>query len=139
MQGLPDKILPVFICSIAEPWMGESAVIECKKARSSIQVARCGNRSLTHLPHWPYCLNFHFGPTTRPSFFLPLRPNVLTGTVLPSSSYSLGLYSNVSTWLGPPYMNRKMTLLAFGAKCGFFGASGLTGLGFPSPAVAWLK
>src|SRR5262245_47477364 len=29
-------------------------------------------------------------------------------------------------WLGPPYMNRKMTLLAFAAKCGFFGASGLT-------------
>ncbi len=28
-------------------------------------------------------------------------------------------------WLGPPYMNRKMTLFAFGAKCGGLGASGL--------------
>src|SRR5262245_25316663 len=27
---------------------------------------------------------------------------------------------------GPPYMNRKMHALAFGSKCGFFGASGLT-------------
>ena len=61
----------MFICSIAEPWIGESAVIECRKAMSSTQVARCGNRSLTHLPHWPYCLNFHFGPTTRPWFFVP--------------------------------------------------------------------
>ena len=46
----------------------------CRRRRSP----RCGNRSLTHLPHWPYCLNFHFGPTTRPSFFLPPRPKVLT-------------------------------------------------------------
>ena len=37
----------------------------------------------TYLPHWAYCLNFHFGPTTRPWFFLPPRPNVLMGIVLP--------------------------------------------------------
>ena len=47
-------------------------------------VARCGNRSLTHLPHWPYCLNFQRGSTMRPSFLCPPRPNVLTVTVLPS-------------------------------------------------------
>ena len=58
---------------------------------SSTQVARCGNRSQTHLPHWPYCWNFHFGPTTRPSFFLPPRPNVLTAIVLPSSVVELRL------------------------------------------------
>src|SRR5262245_43458115 len=38
-------------------------------------------------------------------------------------------------WLGPPYMNRKMTLFAFGAKCGFFGASGLTNFVRPSAAA----
>ena len=75
----------MFICSMAEPWIGESAVIEWTNAMSSTQVARLGNNSLTHLPDWPYCLNFHFGPTTRPSFFLPPRPKVLTGIVWPSS------------------------------------------------------
>src|SRR5437588_4922026 len=116
---------PVFICSIADPWIGESAVIECRKAMSSTHVARWGKRSLTHLPHCPYCLNFHLGPTTRPWFLCPPRPKVLTETVLPSSSYSFGLYSNVSTWLGPPYMKRKMTLLAFAGNGGALGASGL--------------
>ena len=32
-----------------------------------------------------------------------------------------GLGSNSSSWLGPPAMNRKMTLFAFGGKCGGFG------------------
>ena len=41
-----DRILPEFICSMAEPWIGESAVIEWRKAMSSTQVARLGNRSL---------------------------------------------------------------------------------------------
>jgi len=54
---------------MAEPWIGESAVIEWRNAMSSTQVARFGNRSLIHLPDWPYCWNLHFGPTTRPSFF----------------------------------------------------------------------
>ena len=39
----------------------------------------------THLPHSPYWWNFHLGPTIRPWFFLPPRPNVLTAIVLPSS------------------------------------------------------
>ncbi len=43
---------------------------------------RCGNRSLTHLPHWPYCLNFQRGSTMRPSFLCPPRPKVFTFTVL---------------------------------------------------------
>ena len=77
--------MPEFIWSIADPWIGESAVIECRKAMSSTQVARFGKRSETCLPDSPYCWNFHFGPTTRPSFFLPPRPKVLMGIVLPSS------------------------------------------------------
>jgi len=35
-----------------------------------------------------------------------------------------GLGSNVSRWLVPPFMNREMTALAFGGKCGFLGKSG---------------
>ena len=83
--------MPEFIWSIADPWIGESAVIEWMKAMSSTFCARFGKRSDTHLPDCPYCLNFHFGPTTRPSFFFPPRPNVLTGIVLPSRAYRPGL------------------------------------------------
>ena len=65
-HGLPDKIRPEFIISIADPCSGLSAYIDLMNAMSSTQVARCGNRSETHAPHCPYCLNFHLGPTTRP-------------------------------------------------------------------------
>ena len=71
--------------SMAEPWIGDSAYIEWMNAMSSTQVARCGKSVET-------CLaalrrtdgSFHLGPTIRPWFFLPPRPNVLTAIVLPS-------------------------------------------------------
>src|SRR4051794_4542721 len=39
-------------------------------------------------------------------------------------------------WLGPPYMNRKITLFAFAGKCPGFGASGLADLAADSAAPA---
>src|SRR5207244_1798933 len=42
-------------------------------------------------------------------------------------------------WLGPPYMNRKITLRAFGSKCGGRGASGLMKRAGRVSARAWLK
>ena len=84
MAGLPERIRPLFICSIAEPCSGASAVIEWMNAMSSTQPPMFGNRSETHLPHSPYCLNFHFGPTTRPWLREPPRPLVLISIVLPS-------------------------------------------------------
>src|SRR5439155_22744990 len=47
-----------------------------------------------------------------------------SGFFWPSSSLSNGLGSNVSMWLGPPAMNRKMTDSAFAALGGNFAASG---------------
>src|SRR5262245_12255224 len=47
------------------------------------------------------------------------------GIVLPAYFVRDGLCSNVSTWLTPPDMKRKMQRLAVGRKCGFFGVSGL--------------
>ncbi len=44
------------------------------------------------------------------------------------------LVSNVSTWLGPPYMNRKITLFARAGSAGFLGAIGLTNRETPSAA-----
>src|SRR5205807_5474125 len=49
----------------------------------------------------------------------------LGGRGWPLSLVSAGLGSKVSRWLGPPVMNRKITLLALAGKCGFRGASGL--------------
>src|SRR6516165_2322388 len=90
-QGCPESNRPEFIISMAEPWIGDSAYIECTNAMSSAHEPMCGNKSETHLPHCPYCRNAHFGPTIRPWFFLPPRPNVFTATVLPSLGYSSGL------------------------------------------------
>src|SRR5438093_918068 len=47
------------------------------------------------------------------------------GSGLPAYLARSGLGSNVSTWEGPPFMNRWITRLAFAGKCGDFGASGL--------------
>src|SRR5947209_4334671 len=40
------------------------------------------------------------------------------GSGFPARLSSSGLGSKVSTWLGPPSMKRKMTLLALGGWCG---------------------
>ena len=47
------------------------------------------------------------------------------GIALPAYFCREGLGSNVSTCDGPPFMNRKMTLLALAAIGGFRGAMGL--------------
>src|SRR5215470_2399925 len=87
-HGAPLRMRPLFIISIAEPCNGDSAYMLCTNAMSSTQRARWGNRSETHLPHWPYCRNAHLGPTTRPCFFSPPRPFVSMSIVLPSSANS---------------------------------------------------
>ena len=46
---------------MAEPWIGESAVIDLMKATSSTQVARWGKRSESHWPEVPYRLKFQRG------------------------------------------------------------------------------
>src|SRR5262249_1906272 len=48
------------------------------------------------------------------------------GIDLPSYSTSLGLKSKRSSWLVAPAMNRWITRVALGAKCGGLGESGLT-------------
>src|SRR5580765_9075044 len=97
--------------------MGRSAFIERMTANSSAQVAMCGNRLLTGIPDCPCCENFQVLPSHRR---LPLAVGFFDSVKgLLSSSVSLGLGSNESTCETPPSMNRKMTFLALGAKCGF--------------------
>src|SRR5712692_10709095 len=50
----------------------------------------------------------------------------LSGSFWPSYFFRAGLGSNVSMWLGPPTMNRKITDLALGAKFGGLAARGFT-------------
>ncbi len=47
-----------------------------------------------------------------------------SGSGWPSSSFSFGLGSKRSIWLGAPAMKMQMQALAFGSKSGFFGARG---------------
>jgi hypothetical protein len=51
------------------------------------------------------------------------RPK-LSGSGCPARLRSSGFGSNVSRWLGPPSMNRKMTDFALAGKCVGFGANG---------------
>ncbi len=48
----------------------------------------------------------------------------LGGSGWPWSRFSNGFGSNVSIWLGPPCMNRKITCLARAGKCGGRAANG---------------
>jgi hypothetical protein len=50
----------------------------------------------------------------------------------PSWVLSAGFGSNVSTWLGPPFMNRKMTRFAFAGKCAPAAARGASNPARPS-------
>ena len=45
----------VFCMNVAGPWTFDLETIEWMNAMSSTHSARCGTRSLIHLPHWPYC------------------------------------------------------------------------------------
>src|SRR5260370_30230536 len=104
-------------------------------AMSSTQVATCGNSSLTSAPDCPYFLNAKGEPRIL-SLMLKTVVGGLNGRDWPLSLSSRGLGSKVSIWDGPPSMNRKITDLAFGAKCG---ASGLADADFSARRPASAK
>src|SRR5713101_1359183 len=90
------------------------------------------------MPHWPCRENVHGEESRGVSLavnWLITLPK-LSGSFWPSYFFRAGLGSNVSMWLGPPTMNRKITDLAFGAKFGGLAASGFTLIaalaGFPN-------
>ena len=103
-----------------------SAQHERITARSSAHSAVCGSQSLTHRPLCPCCrharLLGRIGESNSPIAVMT-RPK-LGGIGLPASSSSAGFGSNVSRCEGPPSMNKKITLFAFGATCGLRGRSG---------------
>ena len=78
----------------------------------------CGSQSETQIPLWPCCFHFRCEARSgaRPSPIGVITGLKLGGSGLPASRLSSGLGSNVSMWLGPPSMNRKMTLRAVAGR-----------------------
>ena len=109
-----------------------SASIDLMSVTSSAIPAKCGKSSLTSIPHLPARLNSQGEPSRFP---VAVRSSLgfANGSGLPFSARRRGFGSKVSTWLGPPLMNKKMTRLARAGKCGALGASGLD---VPCPACA---
>src|SRR5882724_2531498 len=100
-------------------------------AISSTRMARFGSRLDIQRPDCPCCLNCQYGGMTRfgADEKVAISPVVRSalGICLPAYFTNAGLYSNVSIWLTPPSMNRKMQLLALHAWCGGRGAIGFAG------------
>ena len=89
---------------------------------SSIIAPSFGNKLLTGMPLWPYCLN-----SKGEAIKLPVLRSVLgfpIGLGFPLYLVSAGFGSKESTWETAPFRKRNATRLAFGGKCGCFGASG---------------
>ena len=130
-SGRTKLSLPVCSFSSAPPWAGLVPCSEWMKQRSSTQLGDVREQLadpdaalavLLELPRRARagCRSWRTG-----------RAASAKGSGLPSSRSSSGLGSNVSTCDGPPFMNRKMTRLARGGKCGGCGASGSR----PAPAA----
>jgi hypothetical protein len=96
----------------AGAWIGLSCLHDRITQMSSMQAPTCGNSSLTGSPLRPYCLNEYGEPNSpvcgaRATFGIPRA--MPSGTAFPSSLVRSGFGSNVSTWDGPPPMNRRMS------------------------------
>src|SRR5580692_2197017 len=100
-------------------------ITERISANSSTWVAIWGKISETSMPHCPYFLKVKGLGIRGPGF--PCRTTIspLPVSGCPAYLVSAGLGSKVSMWLTPPLMNKEMTLLARGAKCGGLGDSGV--------------
>ena len=85
-------------------------------AMASTCCAVCGSQSDTHAPDWPYCFHVRLLGISG-ALYSPM--GVMTGAKLegsgfPARSTNFGFGSKRSMWLGPPSINKKMTLLALG-------------------------
>ena len=95
-------------CTTMLPWQPR------RTAMSSMHSAVCGNRSETSTPARPYFLKVRLVPSSLASALTNwyfASPNSF-GRGWPSSLFNSGLGSKVSTWLGPPAVNKKITALA---------------------------
>src|SRR6266566_4460779 len=117
---------PVVVSITAGKWFPSLHHIERTTAILSTTPPTLGNQSETGIPDLPYRVNVRRHGITGRFISATLSPNPMASISLPAHLLSFG--SNVSIWLMPPHMNRKMTDLACGVKCGPKAALGI----FPS-------
>src|SRR5438874_13657537 len=106
-------MLPVFIWQMLPTWFNPSALQLRMTAMSSTQLAISGYQSLTHVPHWPCCLNLLFVVSSGVYAVLPIAVTGRLnddGSGWPASFVNSGFGSNRSRWLGPPSRNSQITL-----------------------------
>src|SRR5580704_13380414 len=133
MDGRPGSLSPVLIMNSDGSWLGRSVYMERITQMSSMHSPTLENISLSSMPLCPNFLNSK-GDFSR----LPVLRSVLrlgVGIGWPLYLVSIGLGSKVSTWLGPPLRNRKITRLALGAKCGGRTSSGLPRVSSAAPRM----
>src|SRR5262249_39070718 len=123
------RVRPVCSSYMAGAWIVDVHQHARRYATSSTRPAKCGIRSLTHMPLLPCCLNFRVLGSKPESPLVNWLGNLprFSGSGLPRHFSSPGFGSNRSIADGPPTMNMKMTDLALASKCGFLAASGLVG------------
>ena len=114
---------PVWSLSKAPPWASLVPCTALSTHSSSASAPTLGNNSLTQRPQSPWGRNAQ-GERRRLPVWANWTRGFAKGRGLPESRASRGLWSNVSTWDGPPCMNRKMTRRARGRNLGGWGDSG---------------
>ena len=103
--------LPVFICTSAEPWAWVSVWQERITAILSACSRIFGKKSEIGIPLCPQALNGRQAGVSLPIARPPELMNFISaGIVWPAYFSSVGFGSKVSTWLGAPFMRRKITL-----------------------------
>src|SRR5689334_21389533 len=98
-----------------------------------------GKISDTSIPFCPYFWKLNGVGIKGPGFPCRTIISPLPVSGCPAYRRRAGLGSKVSTWLTPPDMNSEITLVARGAKCGFFGVNGVGPDGLDSHAPAGVE
>src|SRR4051794_17015034 len=111
MLGRIGCVFPHVISRRPGSWFGMFVCIERITQMSSMHFPTSGYIALTSMPDCPHFLNANGDLMNAPVLRSVLYPEP-AGGVLPCCLVSSGLGSNVSTWLGAPFMNRWMTCLA---------------------------
>ena len=113
MLGRPNWVVPVFTNSFAGAWLKTSVATDRMMATSSTTFAKWGRHSETHAPDSPCWANFRVVPRSLGGSFVKVSMNANRLPLMNDSgigllwySWSLGLWSKSSSWLGPPAMNR---------------------------------
>src|ERR1700730_11431104 len=133
MEGRPGSLSPVLIMNSDGSWLGRSVYMERMTQISSMHSPTLEKISLSSMPLCPNFLHSKGDFSTLPVLRSVFRLGV--GVGWPLYLVSIGLGSKVSTWLGPPLRNRKITRLALGAKWGGGTFSGLLRVNSAAPRI----